>query len=108
MTTSYHLDDVRNHCANFKAVKETPLEKAEKIIEQYKQLEYCCGVIKDVKGEYYDRPYPMVYGGDGGWKLSRHKLENAGIDVEDIYDYMEKLAKKKKAEIEAEISKLEL
>ena len=36
-----------------------------------------------------------------------YTIKNAGIDIEEIYDFIKKLVLKRKAELESELSKLD-
>ena len=42
----------------------------------------------------------------GGWRVWEHTIESAGIDVEEVYQYIKLLAEKRKAELEARLEKV--
>jgi purine-nucleoside phosphorylase len=84
--------------------KEKTVSRAKEISEQYGQLEKCCGVISSVQ-KSEDIVGMSMY--TGGWRLSGYSVKGAGIDIEDVYNYIEKLARKRKSELEIELEKLE-
>ena len=79
------------------------LKKAEVVSRQYTQLASCCDVLSRVKGTDDDRL--MVR---GGWKLWASDITTAGIDIEEVYEHIGRLARKRKLELEIELRKLDV
>jgi hypothetical protein len=84
--------------------KEAPcLSKAEEIATQYKQLKECCEILSVVE---IKKEGSMDSMHSGGWRVWQHTIENAGIDIEEVYQYIKLLTEKRKAELEARLEKV--
>ena len=88
-----------------KKCPETKLLKAEEIAQQYKQLSNCCDVISLTMNSKKDNSYNSYY--KGGWRLWENDITSAGIDIEEVYAHITRLANKRRAELECELVKLE-
>jgi len=94
-----------------KKEKKKPVEKhkkitrAEEIAKKYGELSNCYKVISETQLTDDDCIYRRRYA--GVWGVLEHKIKDAGIDVEDIYHYVAKLARKRKAALECELAKLD-
>ena len=82
--------------------KHPGVTKAEKIFKQYEQLSKCCGLLSEAKKQNVYRSMHT-----GGWRVWESSITDAGIDVEEVYDHIVRLAHKRKAELELELSKLD-
>jgi hypothetical protein len=83
--------------------ESTPsLDRAKDISDQYKQLSSCCDVIAEAK---CNKHMDLLY--SGGWKMSAYVIGAAGIDIEEVYAHIIKLAQKRKLELELELEKLD-
>ena len=90
-----------------KKCPKTKLDKAEKITKQYTQLSNCCSVIADLStGKTSERHFHRAMY-TGGWKLWESDITSAGIDIEEVYEHIRRLANKRRAELECELVKLE-
>ena len=84
--------------------KTPALNKAAEVSAQYKQLSSCCGVLSKVSKSEIDTHFYMY---SGGFRLRAYDITAAGIDIEDVYDHIRKLATKRKLELEIELEKLD-
>lgn len=97
-------EQVRTTLGCAEASKKTPdISKAEEIAKKYKQMQECCSILAAV-GVKEDRMFPMH---SGGWRVMEYTIKNAGIDVEEVYDYIKNLAVKRKAELECALAKVD-
>jgi len=92
-----------------KEQKATPVKpklgKAKEVSEQYENLKNCCDVLSTLNGlDDFHTLRMSVY--SGGWKIGRHTLENAGVDIDKVYGYIELLVLAQKKELEAKLEKL--
>ena len=88
-----------------KPKKECPsvkLDKAEQIAKQYKELSKCCEVLADIRKKE-DSNFGMY---SSGWRLYEFDISAAGIDIEEVYAYIGRLAEKRRIELELELEKL--
>ena len=83
--------------------KSNAVDVAKKISEQYIQLSKCCEIISEASAKCQSE-YGRMY--SGGWKVSGYLLDSAGLDIEEVYAHIIRLAHKRKAEIECELAKL--
>ena len=87
-------------------VKSKELNKAEKIAKQYIGLSKCCEILSKIEDKGKDEnDYLELH--PGGWRVMGYTIKNAGIDIEEIYDFIKKLVLKRKAELESELSKFD-
>ena len=77
-----------------KEVKEelNPLSKAKEISYKYNQLNECNEVLSAIEFNV--------------WGILPCKIINSGIDINEVSEYIKKLAIKRKKEIEAELTQL--
>lgn len=85
------------------STKTPDISKAKEIAEKYKQLKECCSILSRV-GIDEDRMLSMH---SGGWRVDAYTIKSAGIDRDDVYEYIKKLATKRKAELECELAKVD-
>lgn len=86
------------------AVEECPsvsVDKAKDIADKYAQLSECCRILAEVKQK--EKRYSIRFG-DNGWRVWEHQLSQAGIDKEEVYSFIECLARKRKAQLESELA----
>ncbi len=76
---------------------------ARKISEQYKQLSKCYDILSVI--DINDKENMINY--QGGWKMYASVIEDAGIDINNIYTYIKELAIKRKSILEQRLSKLD-
>lgn len=93
------VEEVAEECPK----KSNAIDNAKKISEQYSQLSKCCEVISDAADSDLDRGSYMY---SGGWRLTASLVKRSGIDIEEVYAHIARLAHKRKAEIECELAKL--
>jgi hypothetical protein len=86
-----------------KECPKTKLTKAEEITKQYTELSKCCSVLASIREEADFRL--SMY--DGGWRLREAEITSAGIDIEEVYAHIQRLANKRRTELECELAKLE-
>lgn len=79
------------------------LSKDKIIAEKYEQMSNCCKVISEAQSE----EYRLGCGQSGGWKILAHTIKNADIDIDDIYTHIAELARKRKAQLDCDLSFLE-
>lgn len=79
------------------------LKRAKNIAEKYRQLEKCCSILSSLNQKVSDSYYNPYW---GGWKMATYSIKDAGIDMKEIYNFIELLAKKKKKELALDLSKL--
>ena len=82
---------------------EPRLDKAEEIAEHYNQLKECCKILSTVEIPVDS----LLIEYSKGWRIWEHTIAQAGIDVEEVYSYIKLLAHKRKAELEANLGKVE-
>ena len=87
-----------------KSAPKAKLNKAEEIAKQYGQLGKCCSIMSKISVE---PETPMLHMYSGGWRLNEYEIKDAGIDIEEVYAHIQRLANKKRAELECELVKLE-
>ena len=88
-----------------KPVKECPsvnLDKAEQISKQYKQLGQCCSILADIRPKKRD----VYFMSAKDWRIWESEIGAAGIDIEEVYAYIGRLAEKRRIELELELEKL--
>jgi hypothetical protein len=86
--------------------EENEFSKARDIANKYSQLEQCCSILASTKPINLDSHGMNYMYLSQGWRVWESSLKRAGIDVEEIYQYIEKLTIKRKLEIELELSKI--
>lgn len=80
------------------------MNTAKEISEKYAQLSSCCSLLSKIKGNETDYAHLAPYA--NGWSVSGYSIRDAGIDKQKVYDYIEKLAKSKKDDLERDLSSL--
>lgn len=83
------------------------LDKAKDVASKYEQLSKCCEVLSGIQKPKEDDLMSLhrLYSNQG-WRVWSHTVKGSGIDIEDVYEYIGKLALKRKLELECELSKL--
>ena len=89
-----------------KKCQEVKLTKAEEISKQYNELSKCCSVIASVGAVDDDGIFDM-YGRKNGWRLWASDLKSAGIDIEEVYAHIRRLANKRRLDLECDLLRLE-
>ena len=87
--------------------KEEPkvFSRSEAISKTYKQLTDCCTVLSEVNKPEDSHAFMSMH--TGGWRIWEHTITNAGIDIEEVYAFIESLAQDRKLELERELAKIE-
>jgi len=77
------------------------MKKAEEISKLYGNIKSCCSILESLSGPNHSYLY------SGGWRIWTHTLENAGIDMEDIYKHIGDVVEKKKRYFECKLLEIE-
>ena len=79
------------------------LKYAKTNADKYSELGSCCDILSKIRR--CDEPYAAI--DTGGWRLYAYAIQDSGIDIDEVYKAIELLALKRKAELEAELLKLD-
>ena len=93
---------------NFKKKKKQTslvVAKAKAISEKYHMMEKCCSILSSIDKDS-EIPYYHMAMHSGGWRVGKYQITEAGIDINEIYSFIKELAKKRKLEIEHELTLL--
>jgi len=78
------------------------IRRAREVAEKYKQMQECCTILSKIVTE----PGNTRSSYSHGWRIWEYNVTGSGIDVEEVYEFIGKLAIKRKAEIERDLAKI--
>ena len=85
--------------------KTAGVKKAERVAAQYQQLSRCCALLSAVADKERNVHGAFIYG--SSWRVGAYDITTAGIDIEEVYEHIGRLARKRKLELEIELGKLD-
>lgn len=85
--------------------EQDPLATAKIISEKYGQIGKCCEIISSIASPDDELGFFMR---NGGWKTYASTIKAAGIDINDVYAYINQLAEAKKAQLENELADMKV